>query len=136
MYNSIKFWNFSFFSINVLLDCDLTLKENEGRDAFQLSSDQQTLHLLARTDAEHLYLATLYNNLNKVKECMLLPNKDALVSTRFVDGLTLLHVAAVNNHEAIARALIESGAAIDINVKVNPFFFFLGFSRKKSYLSC
>ena len=101
-----------------VLECDVLLKEIKGRHAFQLSSDQQTLHLLARTDADHLYLATLYNNLSKVEECMLLSNKDVLVNTRFVDGLTLLHVAAIKNHEAVARALIESDADVDINATV------------------
>ena len=54
---------------------------------------------------------------------MLLSNKDVLVNTRFFDGLTLLHVAAMKNHEAVARALIESDADVDINATVIVFFF-------------
>ena len=75
--------------------------------------------LLASNELEKVYMATLHGNFAKVREC--LPNKEIL-ETRFVDGLTLLHVAASKDHVNIARLLIESG--IDIDVLVSCFFLF------------
>ena len=68
--------------------------------------------LLARGE-EHLFVAVLYNEVDKVRELVTSLN----VNTRFVDGLTLLHVAATNNLKEIAEVLIDAG--ININAVVS-----------------
>eukprot|EP00111_Clytia_hemisphaerica_P017121 TCONS_00050694-protein len=110
--------------VTVLLehpDIDISLRDKNHCNAFQLATSPKIQKLLAR-DQEHLYLAVINQDSTKLEELLALP--DMSVNATFKDELTLLHIVAERdstniaemlNLTTIAKILIEKG--VDINAK-------------------
>jgi len=109
------------FSTILITDIDISIKDQDGNNAFDLCKENEHLKRLLARDEEHLFIAVLYNEVERVRELVMSFN----VNTRFVDNFTLLHVAATNNMKDIAEILIDAG--IDLDTVVCLFCFFLCF---------